>query len=132
MQTIDTTEAETTEAETRTEILTAREVAARLGLPIRRVYTLIASQYLPSVKVGRRAVRVPRAAFERWLSAQDPPAATPETGAALLARIGAGDAGRQLLALLEGSEQRQAAALGAFLTYFENAAPRRLDVAPRR
>lgn len=106
------------------DVLTASEVAARLNLPVRRIYALIKSGDLPRVMVGRRAVRVPRAAFEQWLSAQDA-APKSETGAELFARLGAGEIGRQILARLDGLEERQSAAQAGFLAFFENAAPRR-------
>ena len=110
------------------DVLTAPEVAARLGISIRRAYAMIQRGYLPRVKMGRRAVRVPRAAFERWLSAQDaaPEAAPgPEAGAEMFARIKAEETGRRVLALLEGLEEREADAMAACLSYFANAAPRR-------
>lgn len=107
------------------DVLTAPEVAARLGISIRRAYALIQRGYLPRVKMGRRAVRVPRAAFERWLTAQDAGVPGPETGAEMLARIGTGEMGQRVLARLEGLEEREADALAACLAYFKNAAPRR-------
>lgn len=114
------------------DVLTAPEVAARLGISTRRAYALIQRGYLPRVKMGRRAVRVPRRAFEHWLAAQDAapvleaePRPEAETGAEMFARIGAEEMGRRVLGLLDGLEERQAAELNACLSYFINAAPRR-------
>jgi excisionase family DNA binding protein len=46
------------------------QVAARMGLSMPRVYALIAKQAIPAVRAGRR-IRVPRAAFDAWLRAQE-------------------------------------------------------------
>ena len=50
-------------------LLRATEVAALLGLGRSTVFALMASGQLPTVRVGR-AVRVPRAGLERWISQQ--------------------------------------------------------------
>jgi excisionase family DNA binding protein len=47
-------------------LLTATEVASRLGLARSRVHTLIAEGSLPTIRVGKRA-RVPVAALEAWV-----------------------------------------------------------------
>jgi excisionase family DNA binding protein len=51
------------------EWLKPSEVAARLGIHRTRVYGLIRDGLLPVVYVGG-AIRVPRAAWDRWLEAQ--------------------------------------------------------------
>ena len=43
-----------------------REIAARIALSEPRTYALIAEGAIPALHDGRR-IRVPRAAFERWL-----------------------------------------------------------------
>jgi excisionase family DNA binding protein len=43
------------------------EVSVRLGLSRSKVYRMIERRELPSLRIGR-AVRVPRPAFEDWLS----------------------------------------------------------------
>jgi excisionase family DNA binding protein len=49
--------------------LRVREVAMILGVVPSRVYQLIASGVLPSVRVGG-AIRVPRSAWRLWLESQ--------------------------------------------------------------
>jgi excisionase family DNA binding protein len=51
------------------ELLRASDLTALLGVSRSRVYQLIAEGAIPSVRRGR-AIRIPRAAWERWLSAQ--------------------------------------------------------------
>lgn len=46
-----------------------REVSALLGVVPFRVYQLVASGVVPSVRVGG-AIRIPRAAWEQWLKSQ--------------------------------------------------------------
>lgn len=46
--------------------LTVREVARMLELSEARIYALIAEGKFPATRRGR-AVRIPRAAFDRWL-----------------------------------------------------------------
>lgn len=50
-------------------LMRAEEVARALGLGRSKVYALLASGTLPSVRIGR-SVRVSRAALERWLEAK--------------------------------------------------------------
>lgn len=50
-------------------LLRATEVAAALGVGRATAYELMASGELPTVRIGR-AVRVPRAALERWVQAR--------------------------------------------------------------
>ena len=45
------------------------EVADRLGVGASRAYQMIAAGIIPACRYGR-AVRVPRAAFARWLADQ--------------------------------------------------------------
>lgn len=49
------------------ELLRPAEVAPLLGVTTGRLYQLIASGEVPSVKVGG-AIRIPRQAWEQWLS----------------------------------------------------------------
>jgi excisionase family DNA binding protein len=51
------------------EMLKPADVAPRLGVTTGRVYQLIAAGVLPAVRVGR-SLRIPRAAWERWLASQ--------------------------------------------------------------
>jgi len=50
-------------------LLRALEVAAILGLSRSKVFQLIASNDIPSVRIGR-AVRVPSAGLRRWIEEQ--------------------------------------------------------------
>lgn len=50
-------------------LLRAEEAARLLGLGRSKVFEMMASGELPAVKIGR-AVRLPRAALERWVAAQ--------------------------------------------------------------
>ncbi len=49
------------------QMLRPADIARELGLSKVRVYTLIRSGELPSTRVGG-ALRIPRAAWERWLA----------------------------------------------------------------
>jgi excisionase family DNA binding protein len=49
----------------------ASEVAEILGADISWVYKLCANKTLPSIKVGTKAVRIPRAAFEAFLARKE-------------------------------------------------------------
>ena len=53
------------------QILTARDVAAVLGLSANRVHQMLAAGELPSVRVGSKGggVRIPRQAFDAYLAA---------------------------------------------------------------
>lgn len=53
------------------QYLKASEVAARLDLDISTVYKLCAEKVIPSIKVGAKAVRIPRAAFDAYLARQE-------------------------------------------------------------
>jgi len=57
------------EATTLPAYVPIREVAVALGLSEGRTYALIAAGSIPALREGRR-IRVPRAAFERWLEQQ--------------------------------------------------------------
>ncbi|HEV8639136.1 MAG TPA: helix-turn-helix domain-containing protein [Chloroflexota bacterium] len=53
------------------EFLRVRDVAVRLGVSESRVYQMAAQSAIPVARfAGGRALRVPRAAFERWLEEQ--------------------------------------------------------------
>ncbi len=54
---------------TESAFLTVHELAIAIGLSEGRVYALIAEGEIPTLRVGRR-IRVPRAAFDRWLEQQ--------------------------------------------------------------
>lgn len=49
------------------DLLTVDETARYLRLSRTRTYTLISRGEIPAVKVGKRAIRVPRGALERWV-----------------------------------------------------------------
>ena len=51
------------------DMLTAKEIAQRLGLSRSRVYQLAREGRIPVVRQGR-SMRVPLVAWERWLAAQ--------------------------------------------------------------
>jgi excisionase family DNA binding protein len=51
------------------QFLKPAEIAPMLGLTTGRIYQMIAAGELPATRVGR-AIRVPRAAWERWLELQ--------------------------------------------------------------
>ena len=48
-------------------LLTVAQAAALLHIGKDKTYELIASGKLPSVRLGERSVRVPRALLERWI-----------------------------------------------------------------
>lgn len=52
-----------------TAFLTIRQVAPILGVSVPHAYALAADGVFPSVRSGGR-IRVPRAAFDRWLEDQ--------------------------------------------------------------
>ena len=47
-------------------VLRAEEVAEELGIGRWKVYEMMATGELPTIRIGR-LVRVPRAALERWI-----------------------------------------------------------------
>ena len=51
-------------------LLTIPEVARRLSIPPSHAYELARRGELPTVRVGRKYVRVPRASLEKWLAVQ--------------------------------------------------------------
>lgn len=50
--------------------LTIREVSAVLRISVPRAYALAAEGLFPSIRLSGRRIRVPRAAFDRWLETQ--------------------------------------------------------------
>ncbi len=58
-----------------TDYLTAHDVAARLAVPIRTAYDILARDDLPTLRVGR-IVRVHRLELERWIRCNSTSAAT--------------------------------------------------------
>lgn len=52
------------------ELLRPRDLASSLGVSTNRVYQLIAAGELPSCRVGG-AIRIPRLAWEAWLTHQN-------------------------------------------------------------
>jgi excisionase family DNA binding protein len=52
------------------QYLKASEVAEILNMEISGIYKLCAARVIPSIKVGEKAVRIPRAAFEAYLARQ--------------------------------------------------------------
>ncbi len=53
-----------------TRMLTIPEVATRLSVPRAYAYELARRGELPIVRVGKKYIRVPQAAFEKWLTVQ--------------------------------------------------------------
>ena len=53
--------------EKRPMLLTAKEVAERLNVSRNQVYTMVARGELPSIRLGRHAVRIIAAEFKKWL-----------------------------------------------------------------
>jgi excisionase family DNA binding protein len=51
--------------------LKASEVAATLDMDVSTIYKLCAENILPSIRVGEKAVRIPRAAFNAYLARQE-------------------------------------------------------------
>ena len=51
------------------EMLRPADIGPQLGVTTGRVYQLIAAGVLPAVRVGR-SLRIPRAAWEKWLARQ--------------------------------------------------------------
>jgi excisionase family DNA binding protein len=52
------------------QYLKASEVAEILNMDISGIYKMCAARVIPSIKVGEKAVRIPRAAFEAYLARQ--------------------------------------------------------------
>jgi excisionase family DNA binding protein len=52
------------------QYLKASEVAKTLDMDISTIYKMCAERVIPSIKVGEKAVRIPRAAFEAYLARQ--------------------------------------------------------------
>lgn len=50
-------------------MLRAAEIARLLGVSVERTYQLLRDRELPGIRVGG-GIRVPRAAWERWLEQQ--------------------------------------------------------------
>lgn len=53
------------------QYLKASEVAEILSMDISGIYKMCAARVIPSIKVGEKAVRIPRAAFEAYLARQE-------------------------------------------------------------
>jgi excisionase family DNA binding protein len=53
------------------QYLKASEVARTLDMDISAIYKMCAAKVIPSIKVGEKAVRIPRAAFEAYLARQE-------------------------------------------------------------
>lgn len=53
------------------QYLKASEVAEILNMDISGIYKMCAARVIPSIKVGEKAVRIPRAAFEAYLARQE-------------------------------------------------------------
>jgi excisionase family DNA binding protein len=52
------------------QYLKASEVASILRMDISAIYKMCANKVIPSIRVGEKAVRIPRAAFEAYLAKQ--------------------------------------------------------------
>jgi excisionase family DNA binding protein len=48
-------------------LIRVREAAALLSMPVSSAYALVYAGRLPVVRLGRRSLRVPRAAIERFV-----------------------------------------------------------------
>ena len=57
------------------QFLKPPEISPLLGVSLSRVYQLIATGVVPSVRIGG-SLRIPRCAWERWLTAQSERALT--------------------------------------------------------
>jgi excisionase family DNA binding protein len=53
------------------QYLKASDVAKMLDMDISAIYKMCAAKVIPSIKVGEKAVRIPRAAFEAYLARQE-------------------------------------------------------------
>ncbi|MGD0712794.1 MAG: helix-turn-helix domain-containing protein [Gaiellaceae bacterium] len=51
--------------------LKASEVAEILGMDVSTIYKMCAENVIPSIRVGEKAVRIPRAAFEAYLNREE-------------------------------------------------------------
>ncbi len=49
------------------EMLTYRDAAAKLGLKIGTIYSMVARREIPHVRLGPRLVRFSRVALDTWL-----------------------------------------------------------------
>jgi len=52
------------------QYLKASEVAKTLDMDISTIYKMCAERVIPAIRVGEKAVRIPRAAFEAYLARQ--------------------------------------------------------------
>lgn len=64
----------------KTELLRAREVAARLNVSRSAAYALMANGTLPVIKLGPRSIRVPRRALDSWIEARTLASSCPDAG----------------------------------------------------
>jgi excisionase family DNA binding protein len=55
-------------APVRSPLMRVAEVAELLGLSRKRCYELVGSGEIPSVRVGERSIRVPRASLDAYLA----------------------------------------------------------------
>lgn len=53
------------------ELLRPGDLVETLGVSRGQIYNLIAAGVIPSVVLGPRSIRIPRAAFEHWLEEQN-------------------------------------------------------------
>jgi excisionase family DNA binding protein len=53
-----------------TQMLSYRESATLLGLPVGTLYSLVHARRVPHVRLGQRLVRFPRLELERWVNAR--------------------------------------------------------------
>ena len=124
-----TRKTEATEA-TQKQILTARDVAAVLGVGVCRVHQMLAAGELPSVRVGSKGggVRIPRKAFDAYLAAVNASACaslTADPFAALRACLADNPLLADILAPSEAERQaRHEQNVAGFLTGLRNLAPR--------
>ena len=48
-------------------VLTVKETAQILGVSVATVSKLVKTGQLPAIRLGKRTVRIPKAALEQWL-----------------------------------------------------------------
>lgn len=59
------------------EMLSYRDAARMLGVPVNTVYSWAARRQIPHVRLSARVVRFRRAELERWIEARYVPAVEP-------------------------------------------------------
>lgn len=110
------------------DVLTAADVAARLGVGQTRVRQMIRAGQLPAVKVGKRGVRIPRAAFEQHLAAMTAASFASYAEPFAAALKASCHPALTLLGVLAPSAEQEAErqeSMDGMAMYLKNSAPRR-------